>query len=461
MDFLFPFNIVSRESNIVLYGLGNVGEDYYREIEITNWCKIVAVVDKYKTGLFHDITIYNSMENVTCTFDYVVIAINDKWIASEEYYSLLSEGISCNKIIHMCLQNDEGFFSINEINERQKKLENEINSDKTNVALILEGGLGDCIVHESVYEALMNYDRNIRVYVFAVKAFAQTVFCSKENVVVGDITTFNRDIQYDLVMRLRLCIYIEKISSVLQKKSLWLYQKIQHYDASSALFEMAHSIERDAVLVNRALILKKNRYSFLGGNLFDLSEDMVEILQEKISEIEEQRVDNLQKYVTINFGADQRVIQYKGLQVKIWPYEYYSKLVELLHIEYPTLKIVQLATKDIPKINNVDMILRNESLGIVKLYLKKSLLHIDCEGGLVHMASQLGTKCIVLFGPTSESFYGYRKNINISMNECRGCMGNTANWFISCARGYKNPKCMYDILPEKVFAAIKEYFGGN
>ena len=62
-----------------------------------------------------------------------------------------------------------------------------------------------------------------------------------------------------------------------------------------------------------------------------------------------------------------------------------------------------------------------ESLELVKYVLKGSLLHIDCDSGLVHLATQLGTKCVVLFGQTSVWYFGYEQNINIVSKVCNSC----------------------------------------
>jgi ADP-heptose:LPS heptosyltransferase len=50
-------------------------------------------------------------------------------------------------------------------------------------------------------------------------------------------------------------------------------------------------------------------------------------------------------------------------------------------------------------------------------------MHIDDEGGLVHMATALGTKCAVLFGPTPVGIFGYEQNINICADTCKECFG--------------------------------------
>ena len=72
----------------------------------------------------------------------------------------------------------------------------------------------------------------------------------------------------------------------------------------------------------------------------------------------------------------------------------------------------------------------------VKALLKNSLLHIDNEGGLVHLRHALcAKKSIVLFGPTSDLFYGYAENENVRSNVCEEpCEWENAKWNISCKK---------------------------
>ena len=88
--------------------------------------------------------------------------------------------------------------------------------------------------------------------------------------------------------------------------------------------------------------------------------------------------------------------------------------------------------------------------------LKNSIVHIDIEGGLVHIATQLGTKCVVLFGPTIKEYYGYEQNINIQAGGCHNCWGLYSD-VNRCARSMEEPECMYSITPELVMGYVDEY----
>ena len=125
----------------------------------------------------------------------------------------------------------------------------------------------------------------------------------------------------------------------------------------------------------------------------------------------------------------------------------------------PNLCIVQVDAKGTTKVAECDKYIIGESLDVAAYALKCAQLHIDNEGGLVHLASQLGTKCTVLFGPTPISYYGYKENINIQAGNCHNCYWLTGN-FVSCYRRMKKPECMYSITPEMVMEKVEEYFKG-
>ena len=91
--------------------------------------------------------------------------------------------------------------------------------------------------------------------------------------------------------------------------------------------------------------------------------------------------------------------------------------------------------------------------------LRGAAFHLDIEGGLVHLASQLDTKCVVLFGPTPIAYYGYQTNINIQAGECHGCYW-LENDYQQCYRRMAKPECMHAITPELVMERVRSELGG-
>ena len=164
---------------------------------------------------------------------------------------------------------------------------------------------------------------------------------------------------------------------------------------------------------------------------------------------------NEKKYITLNRGADS--MGRSKMQTKVWPLEHYNDFVMLFKNQYPDIEIVQVGASGNAKIRGVDKYILGESLEVTKWILKGSILHLDCEGGLVHLATQLDTKCAVVFGPTPKHFYEYPQNINMVYEGCNNCMGTHPEWAFECYKGLSEPECMYKVTPEIVMKNIKSY----
>jgi ADP-heptose:LPS heptosyltransferase len=117
----------------------------------------------------------------------------------------------------------------------------------------------------------------------------------------------------------------------------------------------------------------------------------------------------------------------------------------------PDVAVVQLGAKTSISIPGVDEnLVSATSLAQAAAILKRAIFHVDNEGGLVHVAACLGTRSIVLFGPTSVKFFGYPGNINVSSDVCGDCWWATNTWMDRCPRGYRQPKCLLDLDPARI-----------
>ena len=72
------------------------------------------------------------------------------------------------------------------------------------------------------------------------------------------------------------------------------------------------------------------------------------------------------------------------------------------------------------------------------------------------MASQLGTKCVVLFGATDINYFGYKQNINLVSDICSPCYQVWEN-DQACMRGSREPLCMLALTPKKIFDVTYRY----
>ncbi len=96
LSYLFPYAIVDRGVNIVLYGSGEVGRAYFKQIIGNHYCNIVAWVDKKAD---EDIGILYPERIPEFQYNKIVIAVADDKVASEIIDELSAFGIDRMNIL--------------------------------------------------------------------------------------------------------------------------------------------------------------------------------------------------------------------------------------------------------------------------------------------------------------------------------------------------------------------------
>lgn len=95
--YLFPYEKIPKNSKVILYGAGTVGQSYYKCLKNELYASIVCWVDKnYERYDDRIETPYVIRKKI---FDYVVIAIEDEDIATEVKKMLINMGVDKNQII--------------------------------------------------------------------------------------------------------------------------------------------------------------------------------------------------------------------------------------------------------------------------------------------------------------------------------------------------------------------------
>lgn len=164
------------------------------------------------------------------------------------------------------------------------------------------------------------------------------------------------------------------------------------------------------------------------------------------------------EYLTVHRGCDLRYCQHS---TKLWPIDYYDVLIHKIKENYPSLPVLQIGASHTMclDMDGTDYnLVEKTTLEQVKVLLKNSLIHIDNEGGMVHLRHALhGGNSIVIFGPTSEKFFGYSENRNIRGKGCaHWCEWVTDTWQVKCARGFEEAPCMRSITPERIFREVSK-----
>jgi hypothetical protein len=164
-----------------------------------------------------------------------------------------------------------------------------------------------------------------------------------------------------------------------------------------------------------------------------------------------------ERYITVHDGWDAQLKIGGRRPTKCYPIEKWRSLVRKIKAELSDIVVVQLGGDVGAQIPEVDLSLK----GVVGLpwavkVLQNSLLHIDTDSGLVHVAVSLGKKAVVLFGPTGIDFYGYPQNANVQASGCTNCWLSTGDWVTTCLIGDRQPRCMSHIPEELVLEAVAE-----
>lgn len=336
------------------------------------------------------------------------------------------------------------------------------------VAIRLGGGIGDHI----------NAARYLRDFSNAANCFRFHIYTERKSIMEWLLSScpdieaeiYSRDFweltkaDYALALNVTQTVSVEKnyLKILELKRNQNLYNVVKNILDNTRPYEslIDQQPTTDSHLVNKLVLKGYKRYDIchrfsslkFQGHYLEIITDSRDYQQYKLNEL---------SYITINTGYDEL---YTGdrpsagkLPTKVYPHN--EELVGLIKKRFPDIVVVQIGTAGTSiDLESADLnLVGKTSLQSVAHILSKSMLHIDSEGGLVHLMSSLGGKSCVIFGPTNFEFFSYPSNINIGPSYCGNCWWLNPDWMARCARGYDTPKCLSDTAPRDVFGAIESY----
>lgn len=342
-------------------------------------------------------------------------------------------------------------------------------TDKLSFAISLTGGLGDYLIAINYLSYLLKYiDKDKTIIDFFIsddnfrseQQFLLQSFPFCQNIFTIE-TSEKVNSTYDIQIFLNRLPMVKNLNEEKVKKFapelLPILQKYKQFSFfNSKLFEKTpycdSLVEQYSLLNGQKRIQQADLFELLGVKddfTYDFFKPDIKPVLQKF------KLEN-QKFITINRSVGSAY----GKSTKLWPLDNYNQLVEQIKKEYPDYKIVQIGyePKGIKPLKKCDFNLTNQTDFMeISALLVASRLHIDCEGGLVHLRRALkGGTSIVLFGPTDPAIFGYNKNINIRGNGCPiACEWILNDWTTHCTRGLSPAPCMSSITPEMVFKKIK------
>lgn len=341
--------------------------------------------------------------------------------------------------------------------------------DKINVMFLPNGGLGDYIVIANYVYFFRQKFKNtpMRIDIVAKENFlgpTKAVFVAEGESPVDGIYdhSYSENMkQYDLV------IDISRYPVVLHSNisRLWAIDyHVANYVGLCEDFRHEHPLLIDerpfhdgeaaklCISEGRTRIKQPDIYDYLGVT----EEYRYPILVPDKGEVFAKFGINSENYISVHRGCD---TDYSKDSTKLWAVERYQKLIDLIKEKYPDIQIVQMGVSHsrCVSFSGVDVnLIEKTSINDLKVILKYARLHIDCEGGMVHLRHAMhGGPSVVIFGPTPVDFYKYSENINITSGGCpTWCEWAASDWTEKCVRGHKNPPCTYATTPEYVMEKI-------
>lgn len=96
ITYIFPFNLIEKGSRISIWGSGKVGQDYWEQIKVLDYCEIIDFVDK---NAVDENWIIHSAEHLNEDVDYIVIAVSNPIAIEEIRTELICRKVAPDKIV--------------------------------------------------------------------------------------------------------------------------------------------------------------------------------------------------------------------------------------------------------------------------------------------------------------------------------------------------------------------------
>lgn len=346
------------------------------------------------------------------------------------------------------------------------------------IAMIFQGGMGDFLIEKNWLKHLTNkYGlENYKIVIYVEENSYQTsldIFANGESIYeIRTVEKNEKEIQSDFDLVIKFCIVPYVV--YLNEEKIW-HINSELYNYTRRLVEFGLENYNigfcDSPTYYKTIrkifdkFPQKNYYSFcdMFGDL-NITEDYTISIEPQIdADAYLKRLGlNKKKYLTINTGANMTLTN--GGNTRIWSHEKWNELSARLRKRYKTIDIVQVGFK----ISDDDDIEADFNLNgktdfeEIKVLLKYALLHVDYDGGLVHVRHILrGGISTVLFGSSGIEQHLYSENINIRSDVCKNpCEWTSREWLSKCPQGYDIPICMKSLTVETVFESICDYIDG-
>ena len=448
-EYLFPYESVPRNSRVVIYGAGRVGRSFLRQMLRTGYAHVVCLMDRSLEGNRNLVVpVIQPKVLPKEDYDYFIVAINQTDTATLVKGDLVRQyDVPEQRII---LGAERSFPLAARIYTQSSCI---LTGGRLRVAFFLPGGLGDCLRARKPILAMLRflkgapcepiiYGRHAEFLQVACEDFAVPLVAADED--------YYRDEAADCDMALYVG-YFWGLDSFREERFAELAPDLLDPLRKFCSCIREYGLDPARVTDNglhyaRCRLRGWNAYaSFNMSGILEM-DDQLPYLPRPTMEMGDASVP----YVTLNVGWGVSDMP----SSKLWPLQCWEKLVKSLKREYPQLKVIQLGDAGAPRLQAVDDWCLGTPFTKVKRLLSYSQIHLDTEGGLVHLATHLGTRCVVLFGPTPIYYFGYPENDNIMAGTCHDCYQLESTYWM-CYRRMTGPPCMEAISTDLVMEHLR------
>lgn len=331
------------------------------------------------------------------------------------------------------------------------------------VAVRTTGAIGDHIVTARFMRDLSACAEDIRFDVYTgIPGPARWIFAG-----VKGFRGVQSDTQFDsIVNEYDVCLCLSHVAILREDCVNW--PRLRHYPKLRAACDTIarYRPKIDSLIVNQpflddaiarlATFANTTRRDFLhkiagvpyGGDCLEIATDSTALLRMGLMD---------RAYVTVGNGYESGYLPCStGVATKCYPH--FGPVLAQLKAAFPGLLAVQLGNSTTKPICGTDLNLINKTnLLEAAEILRHSQLHLDIDGGLVHLASCLSVPSCVIFGPTPSRYFGYPINLNIGPNFCGGCWWINSTWMDVCPRGFAAARCMSEQDPGSVARIVERY----
>lgn len=365
--------------------------------------------------------------------------------------------------------NDSSIIRLGEIFDKA------FNGLQLHIAIIYYGGMGDFLIGKNWLNYMSEkYDfsdiitdiyLDSSAYERGKEIFEEDELINSVNSIPCGYTSL-MEAEYDVVFRFHIVPYVQSFYgeklAVYKKELLDYVLKLQAFALQHYGLGFCHNPSFFRRMREIMELMPGKKYHNYCDVFGDLGIDDKYLIQLHINRDCEEYLDKIgllgKRFITIDTGQNANYIGKSN--TRSWQHENWEQLAQMIKLNYPEYMIVQVGEKmgDDDDISADIHLNGKTNIEDVKVLLKLAELHIDYDGGLVHVRHILGGgPSVVLFGPTIAARHNYEENIAVSAGMCGDCEWTTTEWLFKCPRGMKSPECMASITPTLVYESVASY----